>query len=146
MARVLQGLSPTVQLLTVPSGFTVTIGSVLAFSIGRYGYPGLLGVWLFATAIGLGFCVLGFVSGLSRSRRARASLPDGAAVYNLVPVIVVPAVYLATSWIAYAAWAFCLAGFLAVVLYVCAYSAFAQATVARRDSTDCSVAAGRPPS
>jgi hypothetical protein len=138
------------QRLTVPSGFTVTIGSVLAFSIGRHGYPGLLDVWLFATAIGLGFCLLGFcllgfASGLSRSRDLRTSLPDGAAVYNLVPVIVVPAVYLATSWIADAAWAFCLAGFLAVMLYVCVYSAFAQVTIARRDSTDCSVAAGRAP-
>ena len=38
---------PTVQLLTAPSGFTLTAGGVLAVAIGRHGYPGILPVWLF---------------------------------------------------------------------------------------------------
>jgi hypothetical protein len=118
-------LRPTVQMLTIPNGFTLTIGSVLAISVGSDGYPGWFAVWLFVVGGCLGFCLMGVLSTAHRQLSKRAGPANDLAVFNLVPVAVVPVVYAATHWLTSRPWQFAAAGFLAVTLYIAGYSASA---------------------
>lgn len=118
-------MSPTVQTLTVPNGFTLTVGGMLAITIGDRGYSGMLPIWLFVAVGSFGFCVLALASlAHQRPPTTNARPTWGLAVFNLVPVAIIPADYLATHWISSTSWAFLLAGLLAVVLYVVVFSVF----------------------
>jgi hypothetical protein len=97
---------------------------MLATTIGDHGYPGALPIWLFVAGGSVGFCVLALLS-RAHQRPPTNSRPSwGLAVFNLVPVAIIPTDYLATHWISCASWAFPLAGCLAVVLYVFFFSVF----------------------
>jgi hypothetical protein len=118
----------TVQQLTVRNGFTLTIGSVLAVTIGNRGYPGMLPVWLFAVGGSAGFCLVALISRASPMQSPAVRPGTGLTVFNLVPVAVVPIVYAATRWVPATGLAFAMAGFLAVVLCLAGYSACAAGT------------------
>ena len=83
---------PTVQLLTAPSGFTLTAGGVLAVAIGRHGYPGILPVWLFVAGGCTGFCLTALMSKAYGAQSPHARPAAGRAAFNLVPLAVFPIV------------------------------------------------------
>ena len=123
---------PTVQTLAIPNGFTLTIGGTLAFAVGRDGYPGWLAVWLFVVGGCVAFCIAAALSNAHRDRDDTAGPVCGPTVFNLVPVVVVPIVEIATNWIGFADAQFALAGFLAVGLYVSGFGALTAMARARR--------------
>jgi hypothetical protein len=123
-----RALRPTVQMLAIPNGFTLTIGGVLAIAVGDRGYPGVLALWLYVVGGCVGFCLMSALAAAHTRLSDQAGPVSDRAVFNLVPVAVVPIVYAATHWIADDAGQFALAGFLAVTLYVAGYSIFAAWT------------------
>jgi hypothetical protein len=116
---------PTVQLLTAPSGFTLTAGGVLAVAIGRHGYPGILPVWLFVAGGCTGFCLTALMSKAYGAQSPDARPAAGRAAFNLVPLAVFPIVCAVTSVVPAAGLAFPAAGFLTVILYLAGYSGLA---------------------
>jgi len=46
------------HILVLPQGFTLAIAGSLAICLGRHGYPGPLGVWLFVAGASAGYCLL----------------------------------------------------------------------------------------
>ncbi|MGE3286189.1 MAG: hypothetical protein AB7J32_08810 [Pseudonocardia sp.] len=106
-------------LLGVPQGFTLSVAGTLAAVVGQRGMPGPWPAWLFVTGAGLGFCAVLLAVGAHHEPAVRpVGGLRGGAVYNLLPVAVVPAAVLGTAWIAAAAVAFFAAGAIAVVSYL----------------------------
>jgi hypothetical protein len=106
------------QSLVIPQGFTLSVSGSMGTLVGERGYPGALAVWLFVLGGGLGFCAVTAGSGLHHDPGARPEPVTGPAVFNLVPVAVVPTVLLIAGLIGSDRVAFAIAGFLAVVLYM----------------------------
>ncbi|MGD9526488.1 hypothetical protein [Pseudonocardia sp.] len=116
-------------LLGAPQGFTLSVAGTLAAVVGQRGMPGPWAAWLFVTGAGLGFCALLLAVG---AHHERAVHPPGGlrggAVFNLLPVAVVPAAVLGTTWIATGAVAFFVAGAIAVIGYLVLLGALARLT------------------
>lgn len=116
-------------LLGAPQGFTLSVAGTLAAVVGQRGMPGPWPAWLFVTGAGLGYCAVLLAAGAHHERAARPTRGlRGGAVFNLLPVVVVPAAVLGTAWIAAATVAFFLAGAIAVTSYVVLLGGLARLT------------------
>jgi hypothetical protein len=115
--------------LGVPQGFTLSVAGTLAALAGQRGMPGPWPAWLFVTGGGLGFCAVLLAVGAHHDRAAGSTGGlRGRAVFNLLPVAVVPAAVLGTAWIAADTLAFFVAGAVVVVAYVVLLGALAWLT------------------
>ena len=106
------------QMLVVPHGFTLCVAGTLSICVGERGYPGVLAIWLFVTGAGLAFAVTLFATAGHRDPPTPESATMGAAVFNITPAAVVPAVWAATHWIDDDRLALLTAGVLTVALYL----------------------------
>lgn len=114
---------PVVGALTLPHGFTLTVGAALASTIAHRPQSGnMLTIWLFVVGGSLGFCLLALLTNATTSPAASDS-PAQFSFFNLTPVLIVPLVDVITRWIPVIGLEYAAAGFLAVTLYVLAYSA-----------------------
>jgi hypothetical protein len=110
--------SQVCQSMVVPQGFTLSIAGSLGTLLGERGYPGALAVWLFVLGGGVGFCTVTGFSGVHGDAEARPEPVTGPALFNLLPVTVVPTVFLTAGLIGSDRLAFAVAGFLVVILYL----------------------------
>jgi hypothetical protein len=118
-------VSATLRMIALPYGFTLTVSCVLAGAIGSRGYPGVVPIWLFASGGCAGFCLLAILARAGSEGAWLGTPVTGNAVYNIAPVVVVPAVTACTNWVAADWLRLLVAGVLAVIFYVCGFSAFA---------------------
>jgi hypothetical protein len=114
------------QNLAVPHGFTLIIGGTSVTLLGQRGYPGAWGVWLFIA--GANLALVGGQALLRGHRQPVAPPISGFGVFNVAPMLTVPAVYAATHPIDNDNVAFALAGLLSVSCYVLLVGALAAAT------------------
>jgi len=116
------GLRAAVRRLTIqlaaPQGFTLSIGGTLAATVGQRGASDLLDVWLFVMGAGLSFCLLALMSGSALRGAPRGVPVSGAAVLNVLPVVVVPTAVGCAALVAPRPLGFLAAGALASGVYV----------------------------
>ncbi|WP_155918087.1 hypothetical protein [Marmoricola sp. URHB0036] len=115
------------RIMSVPHGFTLSIGGTLAGCIGQRGYPGLWSVWAFVAGAGIAFVSLAVASSGAASKGVTdPTLPYGAAVLNLVPVILVPiGVWVGTS-IDADFWSFAASGLVCAGSYLIALTIWVE--------------------
>lgn len=87
------------HLLVLPQGFTLAIAGSLAICLGRHGYPGPLGVWLFVVGASAGYCLQVLALGALRPTVSQPVGIVGLALLNVIAVGVVPLVTLAGWWV-----------------------------------------------
>lgn len=114
----------TIGQLSVPYGFTMTVAGSLAVLIGRRGYPGFLGVWLFVVGGSLAYCILAVVSRAHIGAGPAPAPRRRRAVVNLAPVVALPVDDVAVRWVENDHLAFGLAGWVAVLAYVLCWSGY----------------------
>lgn len=106
------------QMLVIPHGFTLCVAGTLAICVGERGFPGVLAIWLFVAGAGMTFAVTLFATAGHREAPTSESATMGAAVFNLTPAFVVPAVWGATHWIDNDRVALLIAGGFTVAFYL----------------------------
>lgn len=87
------------HLLVVPQGFTVAVAGSVAVGVGRHGFAGPFGVWLFVVEAGVAYCLVVLMVGALHRRVEQPGGIVGGALLNVTPVLVVPIVTLATWWL-----------------------------------------------
>lgn len=106
------------HLLVLPQGFTLAIAGSLAICLGRHGYPGPVGVWLFVAGASAGYCLLVLGLGALRPTVNQPVGIIGLALFNVSAVVVVPLVALVTWWIPDADIAYLVTGLGVHVTYI----------------------------
>ena len=101
-------LPNAVRQLTVPQGFTLSTTGVFAILLEHRPHPGPATIWLFVTGAALGLAVTVRASGAHQST-APLQPASGYQLFNLSPVLVVPAISLLVWWIPPAPVAYALA-------------------------------------
>jgi hypothetical protein len=86
------------HILVLPQGFTLAIAGSLAICLGRHGYPGPLGVWLFVAGASAGYCLLILAFGALRPTVSQPVGIVGLGLLDVTAVVVVPLVALG-SWL-----------------------------------------------
>lgn len=109
-----------VQMLVGPQGFTLSVGGTLAVLIGRRGYPGVVGIWPFVIAAGVGFAVAARATAADSHDEGGGRIV-GPSVYNFTPVVIVPVVPTVAAWLPNDDLAFALAGALVTSSYVACF-------------------------
>ena len=107
--------------LTVPHGFTLSTTGVFAILLEHRPHPGPTAIWLFVTGAALGLAVTVRASGAHRSA-APLQPASGYQLFNLSPVLVVPATSLLVWWIPPVPVAYALAGLSTTSGYLFAVS------------------------
>jgi hypothetical protein len=102
-------LPNTARQLTVPQGFTLSATGAFAILVEHRPHPGPVAIWLFVTGAALGLAVTVRASGAHRSA-APLRPASGYQLFNLSPVLIVPAISLLVWWIPLAPVAYALAG------------------------------------
>ena len=121
-----------VNRLVVPHGFTLSVGGVLAISVGHQEIATPWEVWLFLVGAVGGFSTSILVSAAHRSDVRPAPPLAGAALFNLVPLVVVPLAVSASWWVASHALAALLAGFVTSFGYLALLAAVLTVLTAQR--------------
>jgi hypothetical protein len=106
------------QMLIVPQGFTLAVGGSLAICLGRHGFPGPLGVWLFVVGAALGYWVVLLVVRAVREPEHQPVAIVGAGLLNVTAVVVVPIVTAVHWWISDVNIAFLSAGLAVHLAYI----------------------------
>ena len=106
------------QVLAVPQGFTLSVAGTLTATIGHYGHPGFLAVWLFVAGSGVGFCTMALATSAHRTRPPSGAPVLGAAILNIAPVFVVPAAVAVSWWLKPTGLSFFIAGLVAMIGYI----------------------------
>jgi hypothetical protein len=109
--------------LVVPQGFTLSTTGVFAIQLGHHAHPDPVTIWLFVVGAGLGAGLIVAVSGAHRSASTPLSI-TGYQLFNLVPVVVVPAVSVIAWWIPNPPLAFLTAGLITSCGYLAALTLF----------------------
>jgi hypothetical protein len=118
------------QMLIVPQGFTLAVGGSLAVCIGRHGFPGPGGVWLFVAGAAVGYWLVIILVGAVREPVHQPVGIVGLGLLNVTAVFVVPIVTVVHWWIPNEDTAFLAAG-LAVHLAYIPIAAFGLRLLAR---------------
>jgi len=106
------------QMLIVPQGFTLAVGGSLAVCIGRHGFPGPAGVWLFVVGAAVGYwLVVIFVGAVCEPVHQPVGIV-GLGLLNVTAVFVVPIVTVAHWWIPNEDIAFLAAGLAVHLAYI----------------------------
>jgi hypothetical protein len=87
------------QMLLVPQGFTLAVGGSLAICVGRHGFPGPLGVWLFVAGAAFGYWTIVVMVGALREPAHQPVGIVGVGLLNVTAVLVVPVVTAVHWWI-----------------------------------------------
>jgi len=87
------------HMLVLPQGFTLAIAGSLTICLGRHGYPGPLGVWLFVAGASAGYCLLILAFAALRPTVSQPVGIVGLGLLNVTAVVVVPLVALLSWWI-----------------------------------------------
>jgi hypothetical protein len=95
--------------LVVPQGFSLSMTGVFAILLEHRPRPGSAAIWLFIVGAVLGFAIVVRVSGAHRSGSALQPA-SGYQLFNLSPVVLVPAVSLIVWWIPFVPVAYALGG------------------------------------
>ncbi|MEP6631518.1 MAG: hypothetical protein ABJA89_13680 [Lapillicoccus sp.] len=106
------------HMLVLPQGFTLAVAGSLAICLGRHGYPGPLGVWLFVAGASAGYCLLALALGALRPTVSQPVGIVGLALLNATAVIVVPVAALLTWWIPNADVAYLATGLAVHLAYI----------------------------
>ncbi len=105
------------HMLVLPQGFTPAIAGGLAICLGRHGYPGPLGVWLFVAGASAGYGLLVLAFGALRPTVSQPVGIVGLALLN-VTAVVVPLVALLSWWIPNADLAYLVTGLALHLTYI----------------------------
>lgn len=132
------------HMLVVAQGFTLSVTGVFTITTGHRGFPGPVGVWLFVTGAGAGFCGVMLAAGAHREASNRPVSIVGPALANLLPAAVVPAACGASWWIGARPLSFLTAGAAASVLYLAGLAAFLVIVHSRRAARRPGVPADAP--
>lgn len=106
------------QMLIVPQGFTLAVGGSLAICLGRHGFPGPLGVWLFVVGAALGYWVVVVLVRALHEPEHQPVAVVGAGLLNVTAVVVVPIVTAVHWWIGDPDLAFLAAGLAVHLAYI----------------------------
>ncbi|MEO8519676.1 MAG: hypothetical protein ABI438_10850 [Dermatophilaceae bacterium] len=106
------------HMLVLPQGFTLAIAGSLTICLGRHGYPGPLGVWLFVAGASAGYCLLVLAFGALRPTVSQPVGIVGLALLNVTAVVVVPLVALLGWWIPNADLAYLVTGLAVHLTYI----------------------------
>jgi hypothetical protein len=122
-----------VQQIVIPQGFTLSITGTIAIMNGHRCQAGPMAIWLFILGADAGYSTAALASSAHRhSAPARPQPITGLPVFNVVPVIVVPAAVAAAWWIPDPRVAFATAGFVAAAGYVSAFALLLQLFIRSR--------------
>jgi hypothetical protein len=102
----------------VPQGFTLAVGGSLAVCLGRHGFPGPVGVWLFVVGAALGYWVVVALVGALREPVHQPVGVVGVGLLNVTAVMVVPVVTVVNWWIPDPDVAFFCAGLAVHLAYI----------------------------
>jgi hypothetical protein len=112
--------------LAVPQGFSLSMTGVFAILLEHRPHPGSAAIWLFIVGAALGFATVVRASGAHRSGSALQPA-SGYQLFNLSPVVVVPAVSLIVWWIPLVPVAYALGGLSASCGYLLAVASIFHA-------------------
>jgi hypothetical protein len=117
-------LSHVLRTLVIPQGYTLAIAGSFALAVQRYGQPSALTVYAFVAGAAAAF--IGLVVLSSTTIRNATVEPPAAvlALYNGVPLIVLPITGALAHLAPYALLGFFTAGFSAVAAYVAILALF----------------------
>jgi hypothetical protein len=106
------------QMLIVPQGFTLAVAGSVTICVGRHGFPGPVGVWLFVAGAALGYwLVVAVVGALGEPVHQPVGIV-GLGLLNVTAVFVVPLVTLANWWIPNEDTAFLITGLAVHLTYI----------------------------
>jgi hypothetical protein len=121
----------TLQNLVVPQGYTLSIAGSFGIAAYSYGSPQALDVAAFVAGAVVAFVLLATLS--SGSKRIPVTLPvRSLALWNLVPVLVLPLVLALDQVIPERTLGFLTSGFAAAASYITLVSAFFRVVADRR--------------
>jgi hypothetical protein len=112
--------------LVVPQGFSLSVTGVFAILLEHRPHPGSAAIWLFVVGAALGFSIVVRASGAHRSGSALQPA-SGYQLFNLSPVVIVPAVSLIVWWIPLVPVAYALSGLSTSCGYLLAVASIFQA-------------------
>jgi len=105
--------------MVIPEGFTLSVAGTLATLVGERTDTHPLAIWLFVTAAGVGYGLVGIAHSAHRRTVPSATLTiNGLRLLNPVPILVVPVATSIANQIPHTPVAFACAGFLAVAGYI----------------------------
>ena len=106
------------QMLIVPQGFTLAVAGSVTICVGRHGFPGPVGVWLFVAGAAIGYwLVVAVVGALGEPVHQPVGIV-GLGLLNVTAVFVVPLVTLANWWIPNEDTAFLITGLAVHLTYI----------------------------
>jgi hypothetical protein len=106
------------QMLIVPQGFTLAVAGSVTICVGRHGFPGPLGVWLFVVGAAVGYWTVVAVVGALGEPVHRPVGIVGPGLLNVTAVVVVPLVALANWWVPNEDAAFLVTGLAVHLTYI----------------------------
>ena len=106
------------QMLIVPQGFTLAVAGSIAICLGRHGFPGPVGVWLFVAGAAVGYWVVVLLIGALGDAVHQPVGIVGVGLLNVTAVFVVPLVTLANWWIPNEDVAFLVTGLAVHLAYI----------------------------
>lgn len=105
-------------MLIVPQGFTLAVAGSITICVGRHGFPGPLGVWLFVVGAAIGYWIVVLTVGaLGEEMHAPVDIV-GVGLLNVTAVFVVPIVTLVHWWIESEPVAYLLTGLTIHLAYI----------------------------
>lgn len=106
------------QMLIVPQGFTLAVAGSIAICLGRHGFPGPVGVWLFVAGAAVGYWLVVLLIGALGDPVHQPVGIVGVGLLNVTAVFVVPLVTLANWWIPNEDAAFLVTGLAVHLTYI----------------------------
>jgi hypothetical protein len=105
-------------MLIVPQGFTLAVAGSVTICVGRHGFPGPVGVWLFVVGAAIGYwLVVAVVGALGEPVHQPVGIV-GVGLLNVTAVFVVPVVALVNWWVPNEDTAFFVTGLAVHLTYI----------------------------